>query len=353
MNENTIPVRADLRSRSLDFLRYPLAMAVLVVHLCNEHSEAMQYAPLLRRATSSFIGGQSVPIYFFIAGYVFFLNTDLGKKEYRRKLRNRFHSLLVPYLSWNLLAYAVATLACGDGTAGAGSFFAGLGKALAGSTGGEVSYPADIPMWFVRALIVMAIISPLIKWLLSRAGVWWVVLAGIVWANPYTRYISSWQLASATFFFSWGAWMSLNRRDMMAEFRRMRTPSLVLYLTAATTCYVCYDSYSLVFAACKIVAIVAGLPVAYNAAAGCVAKGLFAGLARLAPAAFFVYCSHMILLRPAADFMCRLLHPHDAATAVAFYALTGFATAALSTCAFFAMRRYTPRLLAPLTGGRL
>ena len=117
MNENTIPVRADLRSRSLDFLRYPLAMAVLVVHLCNEHSEAMQYVPLLRRATSSFIGGQSVPIYFFIAGYVFFLNTDLGKKEYRRKLRNRFHSLLVPYLSWNLLAYAVATLASAGGAA--------------------------------------------------------------------------------------------------------------------------------------------------------------------------------------------------------------------------------------------
>lgn len=346
-------LRSDIRSRSLDLLRYPLALVVLTAHLCGGHDGPMEYIPWLSRATAAFISGQSVPIYFFIAGYVFFFNTELTHEVYLHKLKNRFHSLLIPYILWNLLAYIVGSLAYGDGFADAQSFIDGLGKALLGSTGGDVSYPADIVMWFVRALIVMALISPLINWFLRHTSVWGLLVLGILWAYPRTRLISSWQLTTAIFFFSWGAWMSLNKRDMIAEFKRLRILSLIIYLATATTCYISYNIYPPVYTVSKTFCIVAGLFLAYNVASYCVAKGHLSCISRIAPAAFFLYCSHMIFLRPIGDLIYMFLHPHNAILAVAYYVLIGVLTAVIATGLFFAMRRYAPRVLAPFVGGRL
>ena len=59
----------------------------------------------------AFLRNQSVPIYFFIAGYVFFLGITLTIDTYGHKLKNRTKSLLIPYVSWNTLAVLIALLA--------------------------------------------------------------------------------------------------------------------------------------------------------------------------------------------------------------------------------------------------
>ena len=47
-------------------------------------------------------------IYFFILGYVFFLKvTDFTPDVYKRKLRNRFKTLFIPFIVWNLVAVLV------------------------------------------------------------------------------------------------------------------------------------------------------------------------------------------------------------------------------------------------------
>ncbi len=95
--------RNDLRSQSLDLLRFPLAVVVVFIHVWTPNT----YGPEGSICLSSFLNGlieglirgQSVPIYFFISGYVFFLNVDMTRQTYIRKLRNRSKSLLIPYIN--------------------------------------------------------------------------------------------------------------------------------------------------------------------------------------------------------------------------------------------------------------
>ncbi len=355
--------RTDLRSRSLDFLRYPLAIVVLVVHTCSAHNftndgcdtDLLDFGAVrwLFLSVRAFLSDQSVPVYFFIAGYVFFLNISLTRRIYTRKLRNRFRSLLVPYVLWNLLAFAATlpSLTSPD----AGTVARRIGAALVGVAyePGGLIFPADAPMWFVRNLMVMAAAAPLLAWLLKRTGGRCIALFGIIWALPATRHLGGWQLQEAIFFFSWGAWMSHSRRDMMAEFGRFRRLSFAVYPTAATAAALFSESCPQAAYVFKTIAIVSGLFFAYNIAASIVSRHRTTTAARLAPAAFFVYSSHYIILAPTGRAVASVIGPASAATGLAYYLLTATATAAIATGAYAAMRRYTPRLLSPLVGGRI
>ncbi len=104
----------DLRSESLDLLRFPLAVVVVTVHLLVVDGFVVDgryvnvtdsvFFVWVYRFVDSFLRGQSVPIYFFISGFVFFFGIELTPKKYLYKLRNRVKSLFVPYIVWNTLA---------------------------------------------------------------------------------------------------------------------------------------------------------------------------------------------------------------------------------------------------------
>ncbi len=105
--------RNDLRSQSLDLLRFPLAFVVLIIHVFNTRGFALRGSQVsvedmpvlleINHIIDGFLRGQSVPIYFFISGFVFFLGVELTRGVYTRKLKNRVHTLLIPYIIWNII----------------------------------------------------------------------------------------------------------------------------------------------------------------------------------------------------------------------------------------------------------
>lgn len=356
MTDNT-DHRSALPSRSLDALRYPLALAVLLIHLRGVHHHLIEeYVPWFGRFIWAFVSGVSVPAFFFIAGYLFFLNTELTREVYLHKMRRRLSSLLVPYVAWNMLAFAVA---CARGRIelnGMADMGRELWYALVGAPGG-LSYPADGPMWFVRDLMVMAAASPLLAWIFRHKGAWCIAVMGVIWANPATRHLGSWQLETAAFFFSWGAWMSFGGRDRLAEFTRHTHPLIypfILYISSGAAAYILYDVNRHAAVWCEVAVILSGMVLAYNIAATCVKRGHGRTAMRLAPAAFFLYCSHNILLKSVGAIVYQAFTPpHSSYAVAAYYAVTAVVTAAIATGTFFALRRYAPRVLAPFTGGRL
>lgn len=104
----------DLRSQSLDLLRFPLAVVILIIHTFNANGFTIQGVPVslenmpilleINLFIDGFLRGQSVPIYFFISGFVFFLGVGFTKEKYLQKLKNRVKTLLIPYLIWNIIA---------------------------------------------------------------------------------------------------------------------------------------------------------------------------------------------------------------------------------------------------------
>ena len=91
------------RDLSYDLLRFPLAIVILVEHIfsttgvpTSQGISQVQLFPIVQDFINAFLRGHSVPIFFFISGYVFFLGRNLTPTSYWKKLKTRFFSLFLP-----------------------------------------------------------------------------------------------------------------------------------------------------------------------------------------------------------------------------------------------------------------
>lgn len=107
-----------------------------------------------------------VPLFFFISGYLFFLG---AKKDFLRslpyKLKKRVKTLLIPYLIWNLFYFIYAFFKCDvdvNLNVLASAFFVKQGLPQG------CFYPAYIPFWFLRELIIMIAFSPLVYYVFGK-----------------------------------------------------------------------------------------------------------------------------------------------------------------------------------------
>lgn len=376
-----------LRSDSLNLLRFPLAVVVLTAHIWPTDSFVLQgtsYAtdafPLFQfisRCFSGFLRGQSVPIYYFISGYVFFAGVSLTKDVFKRKLQNRIKTLLVPYIIWNLMAaFVVIFVNCflfplfsshlprfvqPQVNFSFAAFLSIFWDASHGFFCPEVSsatdltshsiYPQDLPLWFLRELIIVVLFTPLIGILLKhiRSGI--PCLLGITWfACAYFELGYMNQLLTAFFFFSWGAYISINRKDMLAEFGRHARSSVVLYALLGTlhvaAAYCLPDACPTI----KRLNIIVGLYFGYNLAAWLLKRGICRPNPFLASSSFFIYVSHWLVFGYVISLCRRFVTVPTSGSLLASYLLTVLLTVALLLAAFAFMQRHAPALLRIMTG---
>ncbi len=117
----------------------------------------------------------AVPLFFAISGALFYRNYSLSGTI--KKWKNRFFSLLVPYLLWNSIWLCLALL----------GYYTPLGAVLGGVKtafsweavfSGVFLYGYLEPFWFVWQLIVLTLCCPLIYLLLKNKWVGLLAIAG-------------------------------------------------------------------------------------------------------------------------------------------------------------------------------
>lgn len=367
--------KRDLRSQALDLLRFPLAAVIVLVHtlsvdrflLLNGTFDAgdSQGFHLLSRIVSAFLQGQSVPIYYFISGYVFFVGIKLTKKIYIKKISNRVRSLLVPYLIWNaifILLYLVKTVPLissysteNDIVFGWREFFMsfwGYNKTAPVDAFGYI-FPINYPLWFLRDLMIVVVCTPLVNLLIKRIRWYGIVLLGIVWlfAN-----VQGWgritQLASAFFFFSFGAYMSLNRLDMVTEFGKYSKLSVVLYFLLGCCYILLVEQIHEVASFIKLMRIFVGLLFAYNLAVYLLKKGYCKVNKFLASSSFFIYLSHAWVFERVRRLIFSAIDLNSDFWIIVAYLLTVFVTISLLLLAYYCGKRFMPNIFKVMIGGR-
>ncbi len=354
-------------------------MCVVTVHAFPDFGDAFNgqgFEPNFLSVFTSFIGGffrgQSVPIYFFISGFVFFINFELTKESYFRKLKNRVKTLLIPYIIWNALPIILLV---------SKSFFAssdidnwGLhptltnflscfwdynGELDASSGASTVSahYPMNVPLWFLKDLMFVVLFTPLIYWVLKRTKYFVITILGILWfADQCIDLNIDGQFhISSFFFFSLGAYMSINRKDMLVEFGRVFHLSMVLYPLLGIV-YIFsrfyFPEYSTIIITIKIFS---GLLFAYNLAAWLLKKNICKVSTTLASASFFIYVSHALVINCIQKILYRIFMPphYTLPYEIAFVcinAITVVMTILLLFAVFLLLRKYFPAMLKVLTG---
>jgi surface polysaccharide O-acyltransferase-like enzyme len=194
-------------------LRLPLIVLVTYAHSYGGVTEGYSVLgsgwdtyELLRLLVSQTLVKVAMPAFFVISGYLFFANVETFSREvYWQKIRRRIKTLLIPYLVWNLLMAAKLR------TFSLGIFWE----------------PANMPLWFLRDLMVVSLLTPIIYIGVRKLG-WWifaillpVYLTG-VWAvqpgfNPY-----------AICFFTLGACLSIRKMNLLDTCVRFEKPCYIL-----------------------------------------------------------------------------------------------------------------------------
>jgi surface polysaccharide O-acyltransferase-like enzyme len=185
----------ELQSKTIDWLRFPLAVAVVFIH-----SGASSFAYMQRIDFSSLSGmeiyrligswgaivlpGIAVPCFFMFSGFLFFLKIKTWNKSvYTNKIKSRFKTLIIPYLLWNLITVfvnMVQSFIKMDGSIwiflndlydkGLGRIFWDFGD-LGGTNLLGWVVPGDCPylvsMWFLKNLIIITLLSPLVYYFIK------------------------------------------------------------------------------------------------------------------------------------------------------------------------------------------
>ncbi len=375
--------RNDLRSQSLDLLRFPLAVVVLAIHTFSTEGFTMhgvEYSldnmPVLleiNRFIDGFLRGQSVPIYFFISGFVFFLGIDLTKEKYLQKLKNRLKTLLIPYVIWNAVAVLwvlVRFLPCFS------SLFPNIGKVqldfslpailetfwnakegifiypiVADEVVNYSIYPQNVPLWFVRDLMIVVLCTPILYKVLQHTRHYFVAGLGVLWFT-----LAYWdlghinQLLTAFFFFSWGSYMSVNKKDMMQEFSRFFKGSMIFYPLLALLFVASVHYFPDVSDTIKRLNVFVGLFFAYNISAWLLTHRICKVSSFLASSSFFIYITHILIAGEFLKLLFFIFRPVMDWGMLSVYILAVVVTVAFLLLIFYLLRRYTPSFLKIIAG---
>lgn len=346
-----------LQSRVIDLLRYPLAVLVVMCH-CGFLDGGGTAVQIFFSETLPHV---SVPLFLLFSGYLFFKEGQFDRTLYLRKLKSRFRTLFIPYIIWSTICFIIAVVQ-GQVTPTIPHYVQGLWDTALWNEGISFSrtlpgYPVNMPLWFIRDLMILVLISAIIWFLLQKTRGWGILLLAAWWFPAHDKFFGF--RADSLFFFSLGALFAIKRVNFVQWARKYAVPFYVAAGVMLVADYVVMYKNYLAYHELRFNWLVFNIYVvsimgATLAIASKMADKPFAGrLIRLSSASFFLYAAHILWLEPLRDYLLKVLAPtSDTAVILFYFAFIAF-HCTIVTVLYFLMRRFLPKSTAVLTGGRV
>ncbi|MBA3707430.1 MAG: acyltransferase [Planctomycetes bacterium] len=348
------PTVSSATSDKIKILGLILTLFVVFHHAHNLQFATASVHPLVRGIESFFhygLRGLAVPFFFICSAYFLCARRNFTS-AYPGEVRKRVGSLLVPFLVWScgwvLVMFAMQSI-----------------PALAPMFGRDVisfAHPLDVlrlvtldpiphPLWYMRDLFLLAILSPLIVWVLSsRVGS--VLYAAGSLALWYS--VPSIQLREAQdlFFFGVGAWIAIHRPQVPVV--PMWAKLVLLGGSIGLLSYHCWwvDARGEEQAFLLNTAVLLGLPaiwLLYDDVAGTLRTPRLLAWSEYA---LFIYMAH----EPALTIVRKGMIGYTGSTSTALlvvWAASGTLVIACAVAAAWILRTFVPSAYAILTGGRV
>lgn len=349
------------QSALVDALRFPLAVLVVFSHcviirdnvpasLSLSDDNIFLMAELFVRS----LGSLAVAGFSLISGYYFFAKTETWSFEgYRIAVSKRIRTIVIPYVLWNLITIAAVWLK--NQIALYAGFTPGVSESeiylLSNSSLWDLLLlPFCGPLWYLRELFYLTLLSPIIYWAIRRLGYWSVLLAAIPYI--FTGIVPIKVSALILFFFVLGAFLGMRGIAFMSLLHRYKWAS-VLSLCFYTIWVLFYNDLSLYNSIYNIILIPMLAAVVYWVGSCSRIGRVLHRLRSLSPSVFFIYAVHFILLinlvRDGLYYLGWDAIPHGK-TIILF--VTGVLVTLISYLLYRVMALVAPKVLAILCGGR-
>lgn len=338
-NRNLTP--DELQSKTIDLLRFPLAIMVMFIHMNTNVINLLEadfgllsghgFYNVVGITFSHVLTHVAVPTFFLISGFLFFLNFPKWSWDgYKKKLHSRVKTLLIPYILWNVLPILLAILGMLGIVVLKGKPIEGLIDYISkydwhvfydyydwGSTRvnwlGEnlrMTGPYDLPLWFLRDLIVVTILSPVIYFAVRRLKIFVIGILFFAYISRIWTLLPGFQI-SAFFYFTTGAYFALNKINIVQfsnKYRFLIVPMCFVLLIPT----VIFDGVNTIIGQNVYPLFVCtGVFTAFIIASNCITKLNVLPNKLLVSSCFFIYAIHGVgipLIGTPLSFICRALH---------------------------------------------
>lgn len=372
---------SEQQSRSIDLIRFPLAAFVVFWHmtpslqpLVNREyplfsTEALRN--IIEYSITGLFAQVAVPAFYLISGYLFFVGVaSMG--GVRNKIQKRIKSLLMPYLLWNSIAMLVPVIQMSLGCLIHGKDFVRVADYLitvfpAGywvNSTHVLKYtnilgvhpieflPIDYPLWFIRDLLIVVLLSPLLFVLLKKTGKCLLLLLSTLFVLNVFPPVPGFEVR-AFLFFSVGAYFSINQIDIFAFFYKRKRVLAVLTIMLAPIVIYFGGPATLLGQYLKPFFILIWTATLFNISYALANSHNVSMPSVLTMSCFFIYAGHTILILPTIQIILSRLLPYDNAIVdVMRYFLSPMLTITILVGIYYKSNKYFPRMTKLLSGGR-
>lgn len=351
MDNNIYTQRLSL---AIKWLRFPLIFLIIMLHCYSTVSISGNHVAYFKIVYpySLWLGETGVPGFFFISGFLFFLS----KKSYVQKQKDRIYTLFIPYLLWNTLLILIYVAAYAVGYPQ--DIY---GRSLAdydiidylrlywdrGAFDNGNFVPLLCPLWYIRNLLIMSIISPLLYYIIRYVRELFLIVVAIWWLTTYHNAF----IPQTILFFSLGAYFSIhdiNPLKVMMEHRILFLSAFVFFALADLASHL--SSGTPINLQLHRLALIFNISALLLLADYCARHGYTNE--RLSNAAFIVFCLHypiVVVIRKVS--IAKFADASDFVHILLYFAGVIIATL-ISLAIYQLLDRYFPKTKYILSGNR-
>lgn len=226
-------------SQIIELYRFPLAVLVVLIHYTGVGGMVFSSTNLcevtgydaysfIRILFSRVISQVAVPVFFLMSGYLFLQGLrEWNWLTWRGKVERRIHSLLIPYLLWITMYVCYSRIL--HVIDGGGNFrlydilfsdwhfigyyynciYADTANISWAGTISPTCCPIFIPFWYIRDLMFMVILSPVIFFLLKKLGRLYVLFLLLAYVSQIWPVVPGLSIR-AVCFFSLGGFLAMH-----------------------------------------------------------------------------------------------------------------------------------------------
>lgn len=223
INIDTEKLMGQYLSNKITFFSFWLIILVVLLHSLNiQFTECSNLICSFQYLLSHKLAQIAVPLFFFISGYLYFLKANFKKKIdlsfFINNNKKRVRTILLPYILWSvlwfLLLYTIQLVPFLSNYFGQPLYSMSLNDKLLNL----LVYPLNYPFWFLRELMLLCVLSPLLF-----IGIQYLKYAFIALLFVASLFISSFLSPSdvtllqslPVLYFSLGAFFSLNKLSLI------------------------------------------------------------------------------------------------------------------------------------------